>query len=170
MTWRFLCKHSDVLASVAPAAFGLSKESRPCFVNPQHARSPRPILFMHGRRDAVVNFSIAKEARDAIVESDGLTQSEVLSGDKNSRRTRYFNDDGQVLEFIEHRYVSDSRLLRGHCFPGSADAGEEAGQLLPLGCKPPNSFDWGEEVIRFFMAHPRPLEPIPSRVPIQAGF
>ncbi len=158
MTWRFLCAHSDVLASVAPAAFGLSKQTRLCFAEGQRGGTPRPILYMHGRRDALVNFSIAKDARDAVVASQGLSVSGVVSSDKDYRRTRYSNDSGQVFEFIEHRYISESKMLRGHCFPGSTDSGEEEGQWLPLGCKPPNAFNWGEEVMRFFMAHPQPPE------------
>jgi len=157
MTWRFICKHSDILASAAPAAFGLSKVTRPCFTGPR--KHTPPILFMAGRRDALVNFSIAKEARDAVVASAALTEAKVVERRPKMRRTRYSNQQGDVLEFIEHRYESNSPMLDGHCFPGSTDRGEaaglEPGQLLPLGCEGPSSFDWGEEVIRFFIAHPQ---------------
>jgi hypothetical protein len=47
--------------------------------------------------------------------------------------------------------------IKGHCFPGSPDQSVTLpDQLMPYGCHPPNSFDWGQEVLKFFVAHPKP--------------
>lgn len=172
MTWRFVCEHSELLASVAPASFGHSKQTRPCFAHGERQVLAPPILFMHGRRDALVNFSIANDARDAVVSSQHLTASEVIAGDADFRRTRYSNEDGQVLEFISHRYESPRKMIRGHCFPGSTDAGDEAGQIVLLGCEAPTAFTWGEEMMRFFIAHPRAARaarPVPPPRPRSSG-
>jgi len=39
---------------------------------------------------------------------------------------------------------------------GSNDLdGGAPGQLFGFACQPPNSFVWGDEVMKFFLAHPR---------------
>ena len=43
----------------------------------------------------------------------------------------------------------------GHCFPGRADHGGLAGQVCGFGCVAPAGFDWGLEVMKFFVAHPK---------------
>jgi hypothetical protein len=52
--------------------------------------------------------------------------------------------------------VAGSDLLKGHCYAGSRDDELEKWQFLGFGCEPPNAFNWGEEVMKFFLAHPKP--------------
>jgi hypothetical protein len=33
--------------------------------------------------------------------------------------------------------------------------GGEPGQVFGFACQPPNSFVWGDEVMKFFVAHPK---------------
>ena len=72
-----------------------------------------------------------------------------------------------MFEFLEHDDYESSSVfpadppagiaLKGHCFPGSMDwTVSEPGQLMSFGCAAPTDFHWGERVIAFFMAHPKP--------------
>ena len=83
-------------------------------------------------------------------------------------RTRYLDPDGVPFEYIQHQYTSDSEFLGvpivGHCYPGSGDLMVTPpdqtmippDQLMAFGCKDDCEFDWGQEVIAFFIAHPKP--------------
>lgn len=47
--------------------------------------------------------------------------------------------------------------IKGHALPGSPDhAVTLPNQLMSFGCDPLNSFTWGEEVLKFFMAYEKP--------------
>lgn len=157
MTWRFLCKHSDWFASVAPAAACTGGGADACgFVAEQSPLVRVPILYMHGTDDVLVPFECAQKQRDAIIAAWQLDQSLVTSQDENHIRTRFTNLSGDVFEFLQHDYTNDSPVLKSHCFPGSADVSPtEPGQILSYGCNPPNVFAWGQEVITFFVAHPK---------------
>jgi poly(3-hydroxybutyrate) depolymerase len=50
MTWSFLCKHADVVASAAPAAEAGCTEAEA-----RAAKREVPVLYMHGRNDTVIN-------------------------------------------------------------------------------------------------------------------
>jgi hypothetical protein len=39
---------------------------------------------------------------------------------------------------------------------GSTDPGGLTGQLFSFKCEQPASFTWGDEVMKFFVAHPKP--------------
>ncbi len=155
MSWRFLCDHPNIIASAAPAAFGLSSGTNECFSNGQPPAREVPILYMHGTKDALINFSNAEEARDAVVSSQQMTDDGLVSSDGEHRWTRYVNDSGAIFEFLEHDY-GGVFIAEGHCFPGGNDPGGEPGQITTYSCAPPNAFHWGEEVMRFFKAHPMP--------------
>ena len=164
MSWRFLCKHTDLFGSVAPAAAAgaaaISVEVGCTFTGQDVPNAEIDILYMHGIEDALVNFQNAITLRDAMIAHYRMSSGQVVASDSTHKRTRYATAGGRVFEFIEHRYLSDSSVLgvaiRGHCFPGSQDQTITLpGQLMAFGCKPPNSFTWGEEVVRFFMAHPK---------------
>jgi pimeloyl-ACP methyl ester carboxylesterase len=148
-SFRFLCKHADLFASVAPAAGeGCS------FKDGDRPSREIPILYMHGTQDGLVDFqSNAIPQRDAIVA--GWNMGPGVQADQGAGfvRTRFTSPNGTVFEFLQHDYEADSFLLRGHCYPGSQDKGDQPGQLFPLNCVPPNAFTWGEEVVKFFMAH-----------------
>jgi polyhydroxybutyrate depolymerase len=171
MTWRFLCGHADVFASVAPAA---AASNCPVVGNPvgpaacsfSGAEVPSrkvPILYMHGRADHnYIPFSCAQPQVDAIVGAWGLTPNGVVDSSSSFTRTRWSDASGIVLEFLAHDYSSSAQVpfisateLQGHCFPGSTDPGTQPGQLFPFACQQPASFVWGAEVVAFFIAHPR---------------
>jgi len=171
MTWRFLCGHADLFASVAPAA---AASKCPVVGNPSGAAAcsftgaelpsrKLPILYMHGRADQnYIPFSCAQPQVDAIVSAWGLTANGVVASSPTYTRTRWSDASGTVVELIAHDYSSTAQVplvaaseLRGHCFPGSTDPGHEAGQLFSFRCQQPASFVWGAEVVAFFLAHPR---------------
>lgn len=171
MTWRFLCAHADLFASVAPAA---AASSCPVIGNP--AGQPActftgtevpsrklPILYMHGRADQnYIPFSCAQPQVDAIVRAWGLSSDGVVASSPTFTRTRWSDGAGTVVELLAHDYASSAQVplvsaskLEGHCYPGSTDPGTAPGQLFSFRCEQPASFVWGAEVVAFFLAHPR---------------
>ena len=156
MTWRMLCQHADVLASVAPAAFG---DGCPFSADGTPSREV-PTLYMHGEDDGLVPFASALAARDRVVAGWGMDGGQEIAGDASFTRTRYLSAAGTPFEFLTHRYaVTETCLvldIKGHCFPGSTDPGTVTGQACSFACPGPSAFAWGEEVMAFFEAHPRP--------------
>ena len=69
--------------------------------------------------------------------------------------TRYASASGNVFEYIEHDYSAYSRILGGHCMPGSPDIGTSRFGTTGFGCEGTSPVDWGESVLAFFEAHPR---------------
>lgn len=158
VTWRLACDHADLFASAAPAgaSTGGDRGERTCFAA-GHAPSRKiPLLLLMGRTDAAVGYRLIVAVRDAAIASYGATSSVKLAGDATYTHTRWTSPDGAVVEAFDHAYetVADGPwgFARGHCFPGSTTDPYARQYALP--CKPPNSFVWGEEVIRFFRAHP----------------
>jgi dienelactone hydrolase len=165
MSWRFLCQHTDLFGSVAPAAAAgqanISIETGCTFTGTDVPSGEVDVLYMHGTLDALVNFSNALTLRDAVIAYWKMDTGTVVASDSGFTRTRYRTESGRVFEFIQHDYSTDSMFagvaIKGHCFPGSPDQSVTLqGQLMSFGCKPPNSFTWGEEVLAFFLAHPKP--------------
>jgi dienelactone hydrolase len=168
MTWRFICAHTDWLASAAPAAAAgaanISDEIGCTFTGSDVPKSGElDVMYMHGHKDALVDFANAEVLRDAVIAVYEAKDHEVIASDATFTRTRYTNARGIRFEFIEHDYVSDSEVgvppigvaIQGHCYPGSPDHEiTEDGQLMAFGCVEPNSFTWGEEAVKFFEAHP----------------
>ncbi len=171
MTWRLLCAHADLFASVAPAA---AASNCPVVGNPSGAPACSfsgaeipsrkvPILYMHGRADQnYIPFSCAQPQIDAVASAWGLTSNGVIASSPTYTRARWSDADGTVVEFLAHDYASDAQVpfvsaseLEGHCFPGSTDPGDQPGQLFSFRCEQPASFTWGAEVVAFFLAHPR---------------
>ncbi len=171
MTWRFLCAHADLFASVAPAAaasncpvVGNPSGAAACsFTGPELPSRKLPILYMHGRADQnYIPFSCAQPQVDAIVSAWGLTANGVVASSPTYTRTRWSDTAGTVVELLAHDYSSSAQVpfvsastLQGHCFPGSTDPGGQPGQLFSFKCQQPASFVWGAEVVNFFVAHPR---------------
>jgi dienelactone hydrolase len=162
MSYRFLCEHADYFASVAPAAgagcsFGQADAGT--WGSSSVPSREIPVLAVNGTLDALVNFnSRAIPQRDTIVAGWHMDPGVVVAGDGTFTRTRYTSPSGTVFEFIEHNYSSTQTFTKGHCFPGSQDlqsTGGEPGQVFGFGCQPPNSFVWGDEVMKFFVAHPK---------------
>jgi polyhydroxybutyrate depolymerase len=153
MTFTFACGHADRIASAAPAA-----EAGCTTAEATAASRQVPMLYMHGKNDVIVPFNaVAVPQRDSLISAWSLGTTTPVASDAAYTRTRHSNAQGTVLELVEHTYSASSALLGGHCFPGSSDtSGGEPGQLFGFGCIGPNAFDWGEEVIAFFKAHPMP--------------
>jgi polyhydroxybutyrate depolymerase len=151
MTFRFLCKHADVFASMAPAA------GDGCtFAAGDTPSRELPVLYMHGTKDNLVNFtSGAIPQRNEVVSGWKMDAGTVIGSDSNYSRTRYTSPMGTVFEFIQHDYAATSPILGGHCYPGSTDPGGATGQLFPFACVGPNAFTWGDEAMKFFLAHPK---------------
>ena len=156
MSWRFVCDHADVLASVAPgAACGNGVPFPDCrFVDGEVPSEPIDILYLHGSSDALVSFACAQPRVDAVVEFFGLGAAEMVEQDETHTWVRHSNDE-MVLEFIAHDYSAAVAIIRGHCFPGSTDPGDAPGQFFSFACEPPNAFVWGAAVMQFFVDHPR---------------
>merc|ERR1712113_330873 len=76
-------------------------------------------------------------------------------------RTRHLGPSGVPVELLTHNFLADY-LLRGHCFPGGT-TDKVTGASFAFGCpgkkevaagaKAP--FNWGEETMTFFLAHPK---------------
>jgi len=164
MTWRFLCAHSDVLASVAPGAAASNCSTPACtFTGSEIPSEQIPILYMHGRNDNdYVSYSCAQPQIDAVVSAWGLGTGSVIASDSMYTRTRWAGSGNGLLEHIAHDYSSTAQVpyvaqteLLGHCYPGSTDPGSQPGQLFSFKCEQPASFTWGDEVMKFFVAHPK---------------
>lgn len=159
MSWRFACAHADVLASVAPAAAcsnGPSALQDCTFMGDDVPSEPLPILYMHGTTDALVSFDCALPRRDTVVAEFGLGKEEVVAEGDGYRWTRHEGDGRGLFELIQHDYSAAALILGGHCYPGSDDPGDAPGQLFSFKCEDESGFSWGEAVIDFFDAHPRP--------------
>lgn len=156
MSWRFICDHADVLASVAPAAAcGDGGAFEDCsFTGDQVPSEPIDVLYLHGTTDALVGYGCAEPRVAAVVEHFGLGPAQMVQQDDTHRWTRH-EGDAMVLEFVSHDYAATSPILGGHCYPGSTDPGDAPGQLFPFGCVEPNAFVWGEVAMQFFRDHPR---------------
>jgi polyhydroxybutyrate depolymerase len=164
MTWRFLCSHADLFASVAPAAAASNCGAPACsFTGDELPSRELPILYMHGRADEnYIPFACARPQVDAIVDAWSLTADGVVESSPGHTRTRWSDASGTVVELLEHDYSSSAQvpfvsasILQGHCFPGSTDPGGQPGQLFSFRCEQPSAFVWGAEVVEFFLAHPR---------------
>jgi polyhydroxybutyrate depolymerase len=165
MSWRFACAHTDLFGSVAPAAAAgqanISVETGCTFTGTDVPTGELDILYMHGTQDGLVNFPNAITLRDAVIAFYKMDAGTVIATDGTFTRTRYTTASGRVFEFIQHNYITPSMFagiaIKGHCFPGSPDQSVTLpNQLMSFGCDPPDSFTWGQEVLKFFLAHPKP--------------
>lgn len=152
MTFRFLCKHADVFASMAPAA------GTGCTFGVNDAPSQEvPLLYMHGTKDALIYFNVnAIPQRNQVVTGWAMGAGQPIAGDTNFQRTRYLSAGGTPFEFLQHDYAAATPVISGHCYPGSADPGGAKGQLFSFACAGTSAFTWGVEVMKFFVAHPKP--------------
>lgn len=151
MTSRFLCKHADVFASVAPAAgTGCTFKGSDTPSREVH------VLYIHGETDAMVAYGLGTAQRDAAVSAWKLGAESTVTSDGNHKWTRRTSPAGTVFEFIQHKYEASSFVLKGHCYPGSKDLkGGEPGQLFGFGCEGTSAFVWGEAAMKFFRDHPK---------------
>ncbi len=158
MSWRMICQHAQLFASVAPAAAGALPGANGCaFTGAQMPSQQLPVLFMHGKKDVLQAFGFATAQVDSVVKAWSLKKSSVVAQDAHHLWQRYVSPQGTVFEFIEHDYAAKSALLGGHCYPGSLDQkGGKSGQLFAFGCVDQAAFAWGQAAMAFFIAHPKP--------------
>ncbi len=137
MTWRMICRHADVIASFAPISATPISGGR-CFGN--GALNPTaPILPIHGQFDPVLPFSTVERIRDDIIDAMGdAHQAHVLFSQDGTLWTRHTGNGLQydLLEYPE-----------GHCLPGGH---------ARFSCQNDVGFEAGQEIIDFYIAHPRP--------------
>jgi poly(3-hydroxybutyrate) depolymerase len=152
--WRLACDHADIFASVAPAAAGEAlPNERSCFSNGSMPSRRLPVLMMIGLEDRNVPVPTQTAMRDLVISRWQLSGPQKISGDEKYAHNRWTGADGAVFEDFEHHY----ELSRGggHCVPGSPPI---VNSSYDYACAGPNAFVWGEEVMKFFIAHPMPLQ------------
>jgi len=160
VTWRLLCDHADLFASAAPAGagFGNSFGETTCFQNTRAPSRQIPLIFLMGRTDVSVTYSAMQGIRDGAITNYGATGPTVIASDANYTHNKWVNSSGAVIETFDHAYetVNDGPFAsaKGHCIAGSTTDPYAPQYAIP--CKLPNAFVWGEEVIKFFQAHPLP--------------
>jgi poly(3-hydroxybutyrate) depolymerase len=165
VTWRLLCKHADLYASFAPATAGsapgggcngVAETSCPFDATGTPSRQA-DVLFLIGRTDVPVPYACTSRIRDQAIGAWSMGAPVSVDGDASYSHRRWTSASGVVLETFEHAYETDPTgpwgSARGHCFPGSTI--DPFGPEYALPCKPPNAFTWGEEVMKFFQAHPK---------------
>jgi poly(3-hydroxybutyrate) depolymerase len=122
-TWHFVCDHADLIASAAPHASGAGNmPGESCDF--EENRSPAEqvdILMLHG-----------------------LTASEVLADEATYQWTRWTNEQGTVLEFVEFDWTTPHG--EGHCYPGGVGNG---------GCGIDTPIHYGKAALDFYIAHPK---------------
>jgi polyhydroxybutyrate depolymerase len=158
VTWRLLCDHADLFASAAPAGAGNGAGfgEQTCFTGMRAPARKLPILFLMGRTDVSVGYSSMTQIRDAAIANYAAVGPVNLAMDAAYRHDRWTGMG--VIETFDHAYetVNDGPFAsaKGHCIAGSTTDPYAPQYAIP--CKLPNAFVWGEQVIRFFRAHPMP--------------
>jgi poly(3-hydroxybutyrate) depolymerase len=147
ISWALACEHADVIASVAPAEE--INRVTDCWKTAKLPARDISVLFAFGKRDAIGG--TADEVQTTVsdfVKSYSMTGPKTIAGAEgtNYHRQRWESAKGNVLEYISHNYTS---LLAGHCLP------LEGGATI-VSCTAPVDYNWGEEAVLFFKAHPMP--------------
>lgn len=161
MTWRLVCAHSDIFASAAPALAGTpgcpaNNLNGGCsFTNGNTPARRLPLLFMAGTKDAVVWPSCSTAQRDAVIGAWALGPKQIVASDATYRRERYAGVGEATMDFLSYDYTTDPTgtlaANGGHCVAGGSPTTGTIWDQLP--CKGPVSFQWGKEVVDFFVAH-----------------
>jgi polyhydroxybutyrate depolymerase len=159
VTWRMICNHSDLFASAAPggAGFGDNFGETTCFQNGAHPARAIPILFLMGRTDMAVGYAPMQQIRDAAIAAYGATGPTITAQDA-TYTDNVWAAGGVTIETLDHAYHTVANgawgYAQGHCIPGSTTDPYAPQYAIP--CELPNSFVWGEQVMRFFLANPAP--------------
>lgn len=160
---RQMCKYADTYASVAAGAAGVdgcpldaSVIAGCSFAGTDKPSRAMDVLFLYGRKDAVVPPSCATQARDAIVKGFSMGAPTTVADGGDYARKKW-TGSGVTLETLEHDWLTPASgslaLNKGHCIPGSKAATGTAWD--DLACAGTNAFTWGTEVVTFFVAHPK---------------
>jgi dienelactone hydrolase len=158
VTWRLLCDAADLFASYAPAAAGEGSGfgEVTCFSSGRAPVRQPDILFLMGRTDMSVPYSTMATIRDGAISNYGGKNLQVLASDASYTHNRWTNAQGVVIETFDHAYhtlaTGPFGSAVGHCFPGSKMDPNAPQYAVP--CQGPNAFTWGDEVLKFFQAHP----------------
>jgi prepilin-type processing-associated H-X9-DG protein len=158
VTWRLLCDHSELFASAAPAGAGNGSGfgEVTCFSQGRTPARKLPIAFLMGRTDASVGYASLTNIRDAALADYGAGGATNVSGDASYSHDRFTG--AGVIETFDHAYETAPdgpfASARGHCIPGSTTDPYAPQYAIP--CVLPNAFVWGDEVMKFFIAHPLP--------------
>jgi poly(3-hydroxybutyrate) depolymerase len=139
--WRFVCDHSDLIASAAIiASGGISCDSEDNSLPAEQV----DILMLHGRKDSIIPFAQGVTQLEFVIGSWDMTASEVLADEPTYRWTRWTNEQGTVLEFVEFDWTTPTG--EGHCYPGGVGGG---------GCGIDTPIHYGEAALNFYIAHPK---------------
>jgi polyhydroxybutyrate depolymerase len=152
ISWALGCEHADVVASIAPAE-EINRVTN-CWSTSQLPSRELPILFAYGKRDSIGGgYAAASELADSVASAWQMMGPDTIAGVEGSAywRQRWTSASGNVLEFISQDYTSTGvgGILAGHCLPMATGS-------TFVSCSTPVDYDWGQEVVRFFQAHPMP--------------
>lgn len=156
-TWRFIRDNPDILASAAPAAAAGIVGWGCTFTEEDMPSEQIPMMYMIGTKDGPYAASLT--VRDNILAAYAMDTEVVVSQDSTYKHIRYTGANGMVFEYVEHDYASSTlnaagNPAGGHCMPG-AEKDDFEDILYRYTCDGPTSFNWGEEVMKFFIANPK---------------
>lgn len=174
MTWKFICDHSDIIASAAP----LSAPELGCFINGDGPPRKVPILFISGTKDILAHYYDAGNAASVtdtlvnvlydydMVTVDGDKYVFSEAGDVVVDETGRIDsaadgvhfeiiDGSQDNSFLWTRYTTADgipfehlRHNNGHVYPDNPDS-----LIFPE--DPAVWFSVGEAILQFFIDNPK---------------
>ena len=146
ISWALACEHADVVASIAPAEENNTDSD--CWKTATLPVRQVSVLFQFGMQDQIAGgFSTAQTTVMQFVAADMLGGPQTVGGATGSKwlRQRWTNSGGNVLDFISHSYTN--ALIAGHCLVNPQGT-------TYVNCSTPVDYNWAEEAVAFFKAHP----------------
>ena len=141
LTYHMLCNHADAIASIAPDS------GNGCFSLGATPSVERDVLYVQGTKDNIQPWSLfGPPVRDGILATWPFGAMTPISSGTAYMANRWTTPSGTVFEFWQHDY-RDGDLLGGHCLAVPNGTGA-------FKCENAE-FDYSNEVLRFFQAHPR---------------
>ena len=174
MTWKFVCDHSDIIASAAP----LAAPEVYCFLNGTGPARQVPLFFISGTNDVLVRYYSAATPISAaatllsvmydygMVDVDTRDYTFSATGDLKVDETGVINtltagtrfdilDGGAQTSYLWTRYTNADgiafehlRHTNGHVYPDNPDS-----LIFPE--DPAVWFSVGEAILQFFIDNPR---------------
>jgi hypothetical protein len=155
VTFYFLCKHSNLLASAAPIS-GNSADTT-CINSMWQPRVP--FLFMSGTKDTALTIETSNMRIETMISQLGLMGGTQIEGDGHYTRKRWTGAGGMELDYLVHDYGGQF-ALDGHCIPGGTDI-PGGPNSLPFGVNATTcttgdiKIKWGELALKYFLEHPK---------------
>lgn len=153
VTFYFMCKHSDLLASTAPIS-GNSADTT-CI---NKSWTPRvPFLWMTGTKDLSLTIDTANMRLQTMISELGLTGGMQIDGDGHYTRKKWTGADGMELEYLVHDYGGQF-ALDGHCVPGGTDVSGSPNNIGVNACTCTTGdikINWGPTALKYLMDHPK---------------